>query len=78
MERWRLLCRARNRVEAEIIRGLLSGARIPTVIKGESAGALYGLSTGALAEVSLYVPEAFLARAKQLLAAAPAPPPQGT
>lgn len=75
MERWQLLCRARNRLEAEVIRGLLAAARIPTLARGESAATLYGLSTGALAEVCLYVPETLLAQAKQLLAAAPAPPP---
>lgn len=75
MEEWRLLCRARNRIEAEVIKGLLKAAKIPAVVRGESVGTLYGLSTGALAEVRLYVPKTFLAQARALLAAAPADPP---
>ncbi|MGB9919227.1 MAG: putative signal transducing protein [Moorellales bacterium] len=70
MAEWRALCRAANRLEAELLRGWLAAGRIPVMVRGEAAGALYGFSTGALAEVELLVPEEYYCAAKALLQSA--------
>jgi hypothetical protein len=70
MAQWRVLCRAANRLEAELLRGWLAAGQIPVMVRGEAVGALYGFSTGALAEVELLVPEEYYPAAKDLLQSA--------
>lgn len=43
-------------MEAEILKGYLESREIKVFLKGEAAGQLYGLSSGPLAQVELFVP----------------------
>ncbi len=60
---------ARGRLEADMIRILLESEGLHPELLQESAGAVYGLTIGALGEVKIYVPENEIAHAKQILEA---------
>lgn len=59
---------AANRMEAEIVAGRLHSEDIPAIIRGESLGAIYGLTTGSLAAATVLVPAALAAKATEILA----------
>ncbi|MCC6453449.1 MAG: DUF2007 domain-containing protein [Caldilineaceae bacterium] len=61
---------AANRMEAEIVAGRLHSEDIPAIIRGESLGAIYGLTTGSLAAATVLVPAALAAKALEILASA--------
>ena len=58
---------AANQMEAQIIKGRLESEGIPALIRGEALGAIYGLTTGSLAESAVLVPAALAEKAEALL-----------
>jgi uncharacterized protein YbbC (DUF1343 family) len=58
---------AANRMEAEIVAGRLRSEDIPAIIRGESLGAIYGLTTGSLAAANVLVPAALADKALAIL-----------
>jgi hypothetical protein len=58
---------AANQMEAQIVKGRLESEGIPAIIRGEALGAIYGLTTGTLAESAVLVPAALAERAEKLL-----------
>jgi len=61
---------AANRMEAEIVAGRLNSENIPTIIRGEALGAIYGLTTGSLAAANVLVPAALAEKALAILESA--------
>lgn len=61
--------RALNEAEAMVVKGFLESDDIPVMLRWESIGPTLGISVGALAEVSVMVPEALAPRATELLEA---------
>jgi hypothetical protein len=59
---------AANRMEAEVVAGRLHSEGIPAIIRGESLGAIYGLTTGSLAAATVLVPRPLAEKAIALLA----------
>lgn len=47
---------ANGQLEADMIRLMLEAHGLTPVLRGESAGAVYGLTIGALGEVKIFVP----------------------
>ncbi len=47
---------ANGQLEADMIRLMLEAHGLTPVLRGESAGAVYGLTSGALGEVKIFVP----------------------
>ena len=62
-----VIWRAINQMEAEVIKGRLESEGIPAIIRGEALGAIYGLTSGSLAETSVLVPAALAEKAEALL-----------
>lgn len=58
---------AANRMEAEIVAGRLHSEDIPAIIRGESLGTIYGLTTGSLAAATVLVPAALAEKALAIL-----------
>lgn len=58
---------APNQMEAQIVKGRLESAGIPAIIRGEVLGAIFGLTTGTLAESAVLVPAALADKAETLL-----------
>ncbi|MEZ4861510.1 MAG: DUF2007 domain-containing protein [Caldilineaceae bacterium] len=58
---------ASNQLEAQIIQGRLTSEGIPAIIRGEALGAIYGLTTGTLAECAILVPAPLAAKAEKIL-----------
>lgn len=56
-----------SRNEAEIVRGVLESAEIPTAIGHSGAGAAYGINTGPLGQSSVSVPADRVEEARSLL-----------
>lgn len=54
-------------MEAQIVKGRLESAGIPAIIRGEVLGAIFGLTTGTLAESAVLVPAALADKAEALL-----------
>jgi hypothetical protein len=63
------LIRVRGGINAQSIIAALEGYGIPARSKGEPLGAFYGLTLDGLGEVSILVPEEYLEKAKEILAA---------
>jgi hypothetical protein len=59
---------AANRMEAEIVAGRLKSEGIPTIIRGEALGTIYGLTTGSLAAATVLVPAPLADKALAILA----------
>jgi hypothetical protein len=59
---------AANRMEAEIVAGRLHSEGIPAIIRGESLGTIYGLTTGSLAAATVLVPGPLAEKALAILA----------
>lgn len=58
---------AANQMEAQIIKGRLASEGIPAIIRGEALGAIYGLTTGSLAECAVLVPAVMAEKAESIL-----------
>lgn len=58
---------AANQMEAQIVKGRLESEGIPAIIRGEALGAIYGLTTGILAESAVLVPAALAEKAIAIL-----------
>ena len=65
--KWELLCIVPNHVEASIIEGKLRENGINTFIQKEAAGAIYGLTSGPLAEAKIFVPKHQIEEAQEIL-----------
>jgi hypothetical protein len=62
-----IVWRANNQMEAQVVKGRLESEGIPAIIRGEAVGAIYGLTSGSLAETSVLVPAALAAQAEAIL-----------
>lgn len=58
---------AANQMEAQIVKGRLESEGIPAIIRGEALGAIYGLTTGTLAESAVLVPAPLAEKAEAIL-----------
>lgn len=58
---------AANPMEAQIVKGRLESEGIPAIIRGEALGAIYGLTTGILAQSDILVPAVLAEKAEALL-----------
>ncbi|MEM7537577.1 MAG: DUF2007 domain-containing protein [Chloroflexota bacterium] len=58
---------AENELEAQIVKSKLESEGIPVLLRGEALGAIYGLTTGALAATDVLVPAPLLDKAVDLL-----------
>ena len=58
---------APNLLEAQIVVGRLKSEGIPAMIRGETAGTIFGFSTGSLAEAEVLVPAPLAERALEIL-----------
>jgi ribose 5-phosphate isomerase B len=59
---------AANRLEAEVIRGLLNTEGIPASLQYESVGVVYGLTVDGIGETRVLVPSRLEARARAVIA----------
>lgn len=59
---------ANGQPEAQIIKGRLESEGIPTVLRYESAGLVYGLTIDGLGQVEVQVPSSLAQDAKEILA----------
>lgn len=66
---WQLLRTVGTDIEANMIQGILETAGIPSRVEAESATRLYGITSGALGGVRIYVPAAAWEAAQAILAA---------
>lgn len=66
-DRWQLLRTMRTDLEANIIRGILETAGIPSRIEAESVIHLYGITSGAFGGVRVFVPAKDFETAEQIL-----------
>jgi hypothetical protein len=58
---------ARGQFEAEIVRGRLEVEGIPSMLRYESAGLVYGILADGLGEVEIQVPSSLAQLARQIL-----------
>jgi YD repeat-containing protein len=65
---WSVVFTASGMAQANIITGRLETEGIPTRLKYEAAGAIYGITINGLGEVKVLVPAEELARAGDILA----------
>jgi hypothetical protein len=59
---------ANGQPEAEIIKGRLESEGIPSILRYEAAGFIYGLTIDGLGQVEVQVPSSLAQRAKRILA----------
>lgn len=65
---WKTLTKITDPINASLLQGRLQAEGIPAIMRtGEAAGSLYGLTTGPLAEIKIFVPSDRLNEARQLL-----------
>ena len=62
-----VVCQAANLLEAQVIQGRLVSENIPTIVRGEALGSIYGFTTGALAAVDVLVPAPLAEKALAIL-----------
>jgi hypothetical protein len=67
MNNWINIHTAPNMVEAHLIRGKLESENIPTMLKYESVGQIYGITVDGLSEVQIFVPKELQKEAAQLI-----------
>ena len=60
---------ANGQPEAQVIKGRLESEGIPTILRYESAGIVYGLTINGLGQVEIQVPSSLAQDAKEILAA---------
>ena len=58
---------APNQMEAQIVAGRLQSEGIPAMIRGESAGTVFGFATGSLAQADVLVPGPLAEKAREIL-----------
>ncbi len=58
---------AANQMEAQIVKGRLESEGIPAIVRGETLGAIWGLTTGPLAATDVLVPAALAEKALEIL-----------
>ena len=58
---------AQNQMEAQVIKGRLESEDIPAIVRGEALGAIYGLTTGSLAQSAIFVPAPLAEKAQLIL-----------
>ena len=58
---------AQNQMEAQVIKGRLESEGIPAIIRGETLGTIYGLTTGTLAQTAVLVPAPLAEKADLIL-----------
>lgn len=58
---------AANLMEAQVVKGRLESAGIPAIVRGETAGSVFGLTTGGLAAVEVLAPAPLADKAIQIL-----------
>jgi len=68
IQNWVLLLVASNLLEANLIKGKLNEQGIPVTIQKEAASSIYGLTSGPLAEVKVFVPLRLKKDAQAILA----------
>ncbi|MCX7817153.1 MAG: DUF2007 domain-containing protein [Syntrophales bacterium] len=66
-QRWVYIYTASGMLEASIITGRLESEGIPTRLKYDAAGPIYGITIDGLGEVKIFVSETDEARAKDIL-----------
>jgi hypothetical protein len=59
---------ARSQPEAEIVKGRLDCEDIPSILRYEAAGIIYGLTVNGLGQVEVRVPSHLAQRARDILA----------
>ncbi|MCJ7516169.1 MAG: DUF2007 domain-containing protein [Dehalococcoidia bacterium] len=59
---------ARSQPEAEIVKGRLGCEGIPSILRYEAAGVIYGLTVDGLGQVEVQVPSHLARRAREILA----------
>ncbi|MCJ7654180.1 MAG: DUF2007 domain-containing protein [Dehalococcoidia bacterium] len=59
---------ANGQPEAEIVKGRLENEGIPSVLRYESAGIVYGLTINGLGQVEVQVPSSLAQHAREILA----------
>jgi|TARA_B100001971_G_C18013944_1_gene443831 hypothetical protein len=62
-----LLSIVQGQMEAAILRSRLESEGIPVVLRYESVGSLYGITSNELGEVRVFVPQGFLDSARRLI-----------
>lgn len=68
MKEWETLIKITDPISASLLEGRLQAEGIPVIVRaGEAAGAIYGLTTGPLAEIKILVPEEKMDKARSLL-----------
>lgn len=68
MKGWKTLTKVTDPIIASLLEGRLKAEGIPAIMRrGEAAGALYGLTTGPLAEIKILVPSEKMDAARTLL-----------
>ncbi|MFN8487008.1 MAG: DUF2007 domain-containing protein [Caldilineaceae bacterium] len=58
---------AANQMEAQIVKGRLESEGIPAIVRGETLGSIWGLTTGPLAATDVLVPAALAEKALEIL-----------
>jgi len=58
---------AREKMEAEIVKGRLESEGIPALLKYESAGLVYGIMVNGLGQVQVQVPSDLVEEAREIL-----------
>ncbi|MSP14070.1 MAG: DUF2007 domain-containing protein [Chloroflexi bacterium] len=64
---WIVVYVAAGQLEAHVVKGHLESEEIPVLLKYESAGLVYGLAVGSMAEVEILVPEPLADQARSIL-----------
>ncbi|MBI3943180.1 MAG: DUF2007 domain-containing protein [Chloroflexi bacterium] len=64
---WVVVYVAAGQLEAHVVKGHLESEDIPVLLKYESAGLVYGLAVGPMAEVKILVPEPLADHARTIL-----------
>ena len=67
MEKYEIVYVANGQLEANMVRLMLEAHGFSPVTRGESAGAVYGLTVGTLGEVKIFVPESQLEQVRDLI-----------
>lgn len=66
-ENWKLLTIETNPIIAALLEGRLKEENIPAVTNQEAAGRIYGLTTGPLSEIKIFVPSSKLIEARKII-----------
>lgn len=67
MEKYEIVYVANGQLEANMVKIMLEAHGFSPIIRGESAGVVYGLTVGTLGEVKIFVPGSQLDQALELI-----------